>query len=254
MLDYKPDDDLLKDRVILVTGVGDGIGRAAAVSFARYGASVIGLGHTASELASLRDDISAQGAHASSIVIQDLAKFTEGGCKQLAEEIDAEFGQLDGLLNNAAELGILSPLHLYDLDTWSRVMRVNLYIPYLLTRACLPLLKKSEDASVIFTSADVARRGRAYWGAYAVAGSGIEALMRIWADELETNTNVRVNTLDPGPVRTGFQHRAYPGKDTSELLTADDVMPAYLYLIGPDSRGVSGQAFSAQILEDSLDV
>lgn len=247
MLDYKPRKDLLDDRIIMITGAGDGIGRAAALSFARHGAKVIALGRTASKLQSLCEAINRAGHVTPSVVVQDLTKCTPNSFEQLAGEIETECGRLDGLLHNAAELGALAPLHLYDLDAWSTVMRVNLYIPYLLTRSCLPLLKKSKDASVIFTSAQVARRGRAYWGAYAVAGSAIEGLAQVWSDELSASTTVRVNTLDPGSVKTGLQLRAYPGRELTGLPAAAEIMPAYLYLIGPDSRGVSGQALSAQV-------
>lgn len=246
MLDYKPRKDLLADRVVMITGAGDGIGRAAALSFADHGATVIALGRTAAKLESLDEAIGATGSQRPYVVVQDLAKCTQSTCEQLATEIEKEFGRLDGLLHNAAQLGTMSPLHLYELEAWSVVMRVNLYLPYLLTRSCLQLLKESEDASVIFTTAAVARRARAYWGAYAVAGFGVEGMMQVWADELDANTHIRVNTLDPGPVKTGLQMRAYPGKDPTGLLAPEQIMPAYLYLMGPDSCGVSGRAFSAQ--------
>jgi len=125
-------------------------------------------------------------------------------------------------------------------------MQVNLNAPFLLTRACLGLLMKSPDASVVFTSDSVGRQGRAYWGAYGVSKFGIEGLSQILAQEMETNTTVRVNTVNPGPTRTRLRTNAYPGENALALPTPDSLMPAYLYLLGPDSRGVTGRQFDAQ--------
>lgn len=244
MKDYRPRPDLLAGRVILVTGAGDGIGRAAALAFARHGAQVILLGRTVAKLEKVYDEIESQGAQAA-ILPMDLAKATPEQYEQTATTIAQEFGRLDGILHNAAMLGTLTPLELYDLERWGQVLQVNLHAPFLLTRACLPLLKQSPDASVVFTSADVGRRGRAYWGAYGVSQFALEGLAQIWAEELSANTAVRVNTLDPGAVHTAMRVRAYPGSDPAQLAKPDDIMSAYLYLIGPDSRGVTGQALSA---------
>lgn len=244
MKDYRPRPDLLAGRVILVTGAGDGIGRAAALAFARHGAQVILLGRTVAKLEKVYDEIESQGAQAA-ILPMDLAKATPEQYEQTAATIAQEFGRLDGILHNAAMLGTLTPLELYDLERWGQVLQVNLHAPFLLTRACLPLLKQSPDASVVFTSADVGRRGRAYWGAYGVSQFALEGLAQIWAEELSANTAVRVNTLDPGAVHTAMRVRAYPGSDPAQLAKPDDIMSAYLYLIGPDSRGVTGQALSA---------
>ncbi len=242
--DYRPPRDLLAGRVILVTGAGAGIGRAAALAFSAHGASVILLGRTVQKLEAVYDEIEKQNAPAPAIVPVDLALATWKDYAQLADRIGQEFGRLDGLLHNAALFGTLTPLALYDLEQWSDVMRVNLHAPYLLTRACLPLLEKSPDASVIFTSTDVARKGRAYWGAYAVTGFAREGLMQVWADELETNTHIRMNSLDPGPVRTQMRAAAYPGEDPRTLPEPEAIMSMYLYLMGPDSRQVRGQTLS----------
>jgi len=244
--DYSPAPDLLKGRVILVTGAGDGIGRAAALAFAGHGAAVILLGRTVKKLEKAYDDVERLGAPQAAIMPLDLARATGGDYDQLVAGIEREFGRLDGLLHNAAELGTLTPLELYDPELWQRVMQVNLHAPWWLTRACLPLLKKSADASIVFTSADVGRRGRAYWGAYGVSCFAIEGLMQILADELSANTNIRANSLDPGAVRTAMRSRAYPGEDPARLPDPESILATYLYLMGPDSGGASGQAWSAQ--------
>ena len=242
---YTPASDLLAARHILVTGAGDGIGRAAALTFAAHGASVILLGRTASKLEKVYDEIEQRGGPQAAILPLDLAQATPAHYEQVAQTIEKEFGHLDGLLHNAADAGTLTPMELYEPDMWYRVMQVNLHAAWLLTRACLPLLRKSGDASIVFTTADAGRQGRAYRGAYGVSCFGLEGLMQILADECATETRIRVNSLDPGAVRTGMRARAYPGENPRTLPAPEDIMPAYLYLFGPDSRGVNGRALNA---------
>jgi len=241
---YTPASKLLASRTILVTGAGDGIGRAAALAFAAHGASVILLGRTAAKLEKVYDEIEKHGAPQAAILPLDLAQATQAHYQQVAQTIEKEFGRLDGLLHNAADAGTQTPLELYEPDMWYRVMQVNLHAAWLLTRACLPLLRKSDDASIVFTSAGAGRKGRAYRGAYGVSCFGLEGLMQILADECATEGRVRVNSLDPGAVRTGMRARAYPGENPRTLPAPEDIMPAYLYLLGPDSRGVNGRALN----------
>lgn len=246
MKDYRPSLDLLAGRIILVTGAAAGIGKAAALAFARHGATVVLLDRDEKGLESVYDEIERGGGRQPAMIALDLATAAVEHYETIRQQVERELGRLDGLLHNAAELGALAPIELYDLSLWNKVLSVNLYAPLLLTRACLPLLKQSKDASIVFTSADVGRKGRAYWGAYGVSCFAIEGLMQILADELEANTNIRVNSLDPGSVRTAFRLHAYPGEDASALPEPASIMPIYLYLMGPDSHGVTGQTHSAQ--------
>jgi NAD(P)-dependent dehydrogenase (short-subunit alcohol dehydrogenase family) len=244
--DYHPGPDLLKARVILVTGAGDGIGAAAAKSFAAHGATVILLGRTIRKLEIVYDAIEAAGGPQPAIYPMNLEGASPKDYEDLATTLDQEFGRLDGLLHNASELGTLTPLGQYDLEKWTQVMQVNLNAPFLLTRATLDLLKQSNDASLIFTSSSVGRKGRAYWGAYGISKAANENMMQIWADELETNTNIRVNSINPGATRTRMRATAYPGEIPETVPLPEEIMPAYLYLMGPDSKGVTGQQIDAQ--------
>lgn len=241
---YMPSKDLLAGRVILVTGAGRGIGRAVSLALAEHGASVVLLGRTAAALEQVYDTIESRGLPRAAILPLDLATVSPAQCEEVAALIEKELGRLDGLLHNAAELGALAPIEHYDPTLWYRVMQVNVHAPFLLTRACLPLLKKSPDASVVFTSADVGRRGRAYWGAYGVACFAVEGMAQILTDELSANTPIRVNSFDPGPVRTALRARAYPGETSEKLPLPQEVVIPYLYLLGPDSKGTTGQALS----------
>ena len=164
----------------------------------------------------------------------------------MANVISSEFGKLDGLLNNVGILGALSPIENQNIETWYKVQQVNVNATFMLTQACLPLLKSAPTASIIFTSSTVGRKGRAYWGAYAVSKFATEGLMQILADELETNTNVRSNCINPGATRTAMRALAYPGEDASKIITAEQLMPLYLYLISDDSQSVNGQTMDAQ--------
>jgi NAD(P)-dependent dehydrogenase (short-subunit alcohol dehydrogenase family) len=246
MKEYQARPDLLAGRVILITGAGDGIGAAAARACAAHGATVILLGRTTRKLEAVYDAIEQAGHPQAAIYPMNLEGAAPKDYDDLATTIEQEFGRLDGLLHNASLLGTLTPLGQYDIAQWSKVMQVNLNAPFMLTRACLELLKKSDDASVLFTSSSVGRQGRAYWGAYAVSKAANENMMQIWADELEANTTVRANSINPGAVRTSMRARAYPGEDPNTLPKPDEILATYLYLLGPDSKGVQGKQFNAQ--------
>lgn len=242
---YKPNNNLLKDKVILITGAGDGIGRGAAKKFAEYGATIILLGRTTKKLEQVYDEIEQANYPQAAIYPMNLEGASPKDYEDLANTIEQEFGKLDGVLHNASLLGVLTPIEQYDANLWHQVMQVNLNAAFMLTKACLPLLRKSNDASIVFTSSTVGRKGRAYWGAYAVSKFANEGLMQVLADELE-KTNIRVNSINPGRTRTAMRAKAYPAEDPNILKTPEEIMPVYLYLFGEDSKGVSGQAFDAQ--------
>jgi NAD(P)-dependent dehydrogenase (short-subunit alcohol dehydrogenase family) len=244
--EYKPAPDLLNDRVILITGAGDGIGRAVAESFAAHGATVILLGRTIKKLETVYDAIIAAGGPEPAIYPLDLEGANEADYHDLADNIRKEYGRLDGLLHNAGILGILSPIEHYDVATWQRVMHINVNAAFVLTKACLPLLYESQDASLAFTSSGVGGKGRAYWGAYAASKFANEAMMQILADETESRGTLRVNSINPGATRTKMRLAAYPAEDRSKLPEPKDIVGTYLYLFGPDSKGISGEAFNCQ--------
>jgi len=243
---YQPETNLLQDKKILVTGATNGIGATAAQTFAAHGATVILLGRNIKSLELIYDQIVNAGHPQPAIYPLDLEGATDNDYTQLAQTIEQEFYCLDGLLHNAARLDALMPIEQYDLQIWARLMQVNLTAPFLLTRACLPIMKKSASASIVFTSSGVAHRGRAYWGAYAVTKAGCDNLMETLADELETNTKIRVNSIDPGAVRTKMRKLAFPGEDPLTLPEPKDIMATYLYLMGKDSTGQTGNIFSVR--------
>lgn len=234
---------LLKDRTILLTGAANGIGRALGTALAAHGAATILLDKDVHGLEQLYDEIVAAGYPEPALYPLDLKGATADDYATLAETLEKEYQGLDGLVHNAALLGALVPLANLDNEMWFETLQVNLNAPYLLTLACLGLMNKRADASIIFTSDTSGRQGKAYWGAYAVSKAGLEGFMQILADELEANSPVRVNSIDPGPVRTAMRRLAYPGEDVATLNAPEDVVNPFLYLLGPDSKGISGQQF-----------
>jgi NAD(P)-dependent dehydrogenase (short-subunit alcohol dehydrogenase family) len=244
-MQYQPSPTLLKDRVILVTGAGDGLGRAAARAYARHGATVVLLGRTIAKLEHVYDEIASAGGSEPAIYPMDLAGATTEHYEELAVRLQEQLGRLDGLLHNAAVLGTLGPMEQANAAQWSHVLQVNLTAAFQLTRVTLPLLKCAPDASVIFTGASQGRQPRAYWGAYSVSKCALEGLMQVLADELESHTNVRVNSVDPGAVRTKLRASAYAGEDASSLPAPDEVTGVYLYLMGPDGKDKNAQALNA---------
>ncbi|MCC7258993.1 MAG: YciK family oxidoreductase [Gammaproteobacteria bacterium] len=243
---YRAPPELLAGRVILVTGAGEGIGRAAAASFAAHGATLVLLGRTASRLEALYQEIRSAGHAEPAIAVLDLANAQGPAYFDLAQRLQERYGRLDGLLHNAAIFGDRSPIEQYDVGTWQQVMHVDLTAPFVLTQVLLPLLRQSADASIVFTTSGVGRRGRAYWGAYAVAKFGIEGLSQVLADETRNTTRIRVNCINPGATRTRMRRKAYPGEDPASRPEPAAILGAYLYLMGPDSTGVTGESLDCQ--------
>ncbi|TYL48211.1 YciK family oxidoreductase [Marinomonas sp. IMCC 4694] len=247
MFDYNAPSQLLKDKVILVTGAGDGIGKVAALTYAEHGATVILLGRTLKKLEAVYDAIETLGHPQAAIVPLNLDGAAEHDYLELANTIESEFGHLDGLLHNASVLGDRTAISTYNPATFEHVMRVNVTSQFLLNQALLPLLEKSDMASVIFTSSSVGRKAQANWGAYAVSKFATEAMMQLLSSELAIKTpNIRVNCINPGATKTKMRASAYPNEDPTALPNAVDIMPLYLYLMGEDSLAVNGQSIDAQ--------
>ncbi|MCG9723405.1 YciK family oxidoreductase [Shewanella sp. Isolate7] len=245
MLEYQAAKDLLKDKTILVTGAGDGIGRAAALAYAEHGATVILLGKTVKKLEAVYDEIEQAGYPTPAIVPLDLKGATEQNYQDMAETIEQQFGHLDGLLHNASLLGVLGPFEHISMDSVKEVLQVNVVAEIMMTKALLPVMKKAPSASILFTSSSVGRQGRAFWGEYAISKFATEGMMQSLAHEYESS-NLRVNSINPGATRTKMRANAYPAENPQNLKTPEAIMTTYLYLMGDDAKGVTGQQFNAQ--------
>ncbi|TQV86482.1 YciK family oxidoreductase [Aliikangiella coralliicola] len=245
MQDYQPANNLLKDRVILVTGASDGIGKAVAREYAKVGATVVLHGRDIPKLEAVYDEIIADGSPKPAILPLNLLTASAEQFKSLAETIQSELGRLDGILHNAGMISELAPIEFTSAETWNQIIQVNLNAVYLLTNACMPLLRQSPSASIIMTSSGVGKTGRAFWGPYAVSKFAIEGLTQVMADELD-GSNIRVNAINPGATRTKMRAKAYPAEDKYQLKTPEQITPTYLYLMGDDSGTINGQSIDAQ--------
>ncbi|HAF2222783.1 TPA: YciK family oxidoreductase [Salmonella enterica] len=242
---YQPKQDLLQNRIILVTGASDGIGREAALTYARYGATVILLGRNEEKLRRVAQHIADEQHVQPQWFTLDLLTCTAEECRQVADRIAAHYSRLDGVLHNAGLLGEIGPMSEQDPQIWQDVMQVNVNATFMLTQALLPLLLKSDAGSLVFTSSSVGRQGRANWGAYATSKFATEGMMQVLADEYQ-NRSLRVNCINPGGTRTSMRASAFPTEDPQKLKTPADIMPLYLWLMGDDSRRKTGMTFDAQ--------
>ncbi|QEY15059.1 YciK family oxidoreductase [Cellvibrio sp. KY-GH-1] len=240
--DYAIHPNSLADKIILVTGAGDGIGKIAAKTFAACGATVILSGRTMSKLEQVYDEIEAEGYPQPAIYPINFESAVEKDYDDMCNALEDTFGHLDGILFNAADLGERTPISNYSVSAWQRCMQVNVNAPFMLTQAVLPLLERAKDASILFTSSSVAFKGRAFWGAYAASKAAAENFMQTLHDELEGATRIRANSINPGATRTAMRAAAYPAEDPATVKAPESLMPAYVYLLSDDSIGVSGQS------------
>ena len=236
----------LKDKIVLITGAGDGMGKAAAIEYASQGASLILLGRNVKNLEKTHDIISASNAPKPMISLMDLSKADGNDYQELSDNLMNTYGHLDGLLLNAAILGDRSPISQYDISTWVNTIHVNLTSQFILTKSLLPSLEKSTSASVIFTSSGVGKIGKAFWGAYSVSKFGVEGLCQILSDEYQNDKTIRFNCINPGAIQTKMRKSAYPLEDPQKLLTPEDVLDKYVWLMSDVSKEIDGQSIDCQ--------
>jgi NAD(P)-dependent dehydrogenase (short-subunit alcohol dehydrogenase family) len=229
--DFKPTDDLLKDRTILLTGATGGFGKVVSLALAKHGATVILLARNLRMVEALYDQIEQAGYPTPAIYPMNLEGASEHDYQELANNIDTQLGRLDGLIHCAASLGAPTLFAQSDAETWYQVHQVNLHAPYLLTRACLPLLAASDNASILFMTDD---KDGAYWDAYQVSKQGLTAMAQLLAEEY-AGSNLRVNCFNPGKTLTGLQLRAYPAADENDKLPVpQDHVSTFLYLMSAE--------------------
>lgn len=236
----------LAGRVVLVTGATGGIGRAVALAAARQGAQLVLVGRNLLKLQALHTELEQVTPGAALMAQLDLENALARDYDRIADAVTERYGRLDGLVHCAGMLGTLTPVDQYEVPLWCRVMQVNVTAAFALTQVLLPALRRSADASVIFTSSSVGRKGRAYWGAYAVSKFAIEGLMQVLADETSGNSSVRVNALNPGRTRTMMRRQAYPSENLESLPLPETIIDPYLRLLGPRGAGITGQSLDCQ--------
>ena len=244
--DYMPQKNCLRDKIILITGAAGGIGATVSRTFAHYGATVILLDKDVKGLESLSDEMEDAGDVQPALYPMNLEGAKDQDYADLASVIEKEFGRLDGLLHNAARRDPLTPLWRIQLEDWFEILQVNLNAPFMLTCACLDLLNAAQHPSVVFTTDHQSRRHHAYWGTYGISKHAVDGLMKTFADELENQSPIRVNAIDPGPVKTSMRVKTYPGLDPDTMTSPKDIMDSYVYLMDESSRNVNAQIIHAQ--------
>jgi len=237
---------LLKDKIILVTGAGDGIGKSAAISYASRGATVILLGKTKAKLEKVYDEIEKYSYPTPSISLMDFSKADGNDYQKLVDNLIKDYKQLDGLLLNAAILGDRSPIEQYDVAKWVETIHINLTSQFILIKTLLPALRNSNNASVLFTSSGVGKVGKAFWGAYAVSKFGVEGLCQVLSDEHSNDKSIRFNCINPGAVQTNMRKEAYPLENPNDLLHPDEIMNKYVWLMSDESKDIDGQSINCQ--------
>ena len=240
---YQAAPQLLRDRVILITGAGGGLGGALAQACAGLGATVVLVGRTVRKLEAVYDRIVAADGPEPAILPMNLmtAPWTE--YEAVAATIEQNLGRLDGVVHAAAHFKGFARLEELEPREWLDSLQVNLTAPYTLTRVCLPLLRQSPDASVIQISDEGGRDVRAFHGIYGIAKRAADALISGLALELRSESQLRFNSVNPGPMRTGLRTKGYAGESSMATPPPETRLSRLLWLLGPDSRGVSGQTF-----------
>lgn len=236
----------LTNQTILITGAAGGLGSTAALALAKQGASIVLLDKNIPRLEIIYDIILEANGPEPAIYPFDLAGANENQYEELASTVEKKYGSLQGLLHSAVDSGISGPIATLKTAAWGQAININLNAVFLLSRVLLPVMKKSDHASIVFTSDSSARTGRAYSGAYGVSKIAMEGFAKILADELESTQKIRVNTLIPGPVDSPLRKRTYPAENKDILPKMDSLEAVYDYLFSSKSLGVTGQTIDAQ--------
>ncbi len=237
---FQPSESYLQDQVILITGASRGIGKAVALECARLGATVLLIAKDLKRLEHTYDEVLALNAPQPAILNIDLEAATADDYQTIADSIDKEYGRLDGLLHNAGRVGGLTPLQNIEIETWSKLVTLHLHAPFLMSRACIPLLRNSQDPSMLFT---IDETNKAYWGAYGVSKYGQAGLLKILADELDGDQKIRVNGIHPGIVRTDLRTHNYPDINPHEFPAPETVVAPFIYFLGADSKNTTSEIY-----------
>ncbi|WP_457914681.1 YciK family oxidoreductase [Candidatus Hartigia pinicola] len=242
---YQAKNNFLNKKTLLITGAGDGIGREAALTYSRFGASLILVGKTKLKLENVSKEIKALTGKDAKVYELNLLTASLKQYQTLSHKISENYLHLDGVLHNAGLLGVIAPIIEQPANLWHDVIQVNLNAAFMLTQVLIPLLLKAPNASLIFTSSSVGKKGRSGWGAYSASKFAIEGLMQILAEEYK-NSNLRVNCINPGSTRTNMRLSAFPEENQMQLKTPAEIMPTYLYVMSHDSVHQTGISFDAQ--------
>ena len=235
MKDMNFDLNLLKNKNILITGASKGIGKSLSVNLSKYGANVIMLSRNENALDAIYDSLKKKYKTDPCILKCDLENIDDEKSQEIANIISKNYQNLDSIIHNAAILEKMSDIESFDLQTWDKVMRVNLTSSFILSKYLIPLMKSSTTPRIIFTTSSVGKKGKAFWGAYSVSKAGVNALSDILSDELESISNIKVFNFDPKATKTNMRAMAYPAEDPSTIKNPDQLINYYLWMLSEKS-------------------
>lgn len=237
---YIPKKDFLSEKIIIITGATDGIGKALSYSCAKFGAQLLLLGKNEDGLKSLLDSLLKLSGTSHQSYLIDFSIAGENDYIKFSEHIAKQYQAIDSLVLNAGYMEAMQGMRNFQLDTWLTTITINQHAPFMLAKSCIPLLERSDDPSIVFSTHECSK---AYWGAYGAAKSAQAGMMKILANELDGDKPIRVNGVDPAPVRTKLRLTNFPGINPENFAAPDKVVAPYLYFIGPDSKGVTGMNY-----------
>jgi len=237
---YTPADGALAERTILITGAATGIGRAMARAAADAGATVVLLDRQLRGLEKVYDEIEKDGGPQPALYPLDLLGASPDDYAELVDRLWDSLGGIDTLVHNAAELGQPAPLAHYDIESWYRTLQINLNAPFLLTRACLPLLLAAQSPRLLFVSDSAGRQGKPFTGAYGVSKWGLEGLLQTLVAELPDDTPLLASSVNPGPVRTALRRKAYPAEPAESHPPPESVAGRLLFTVDPANPVTQG--------------
>ena len=229
-------DNQLEGKNILITGASNGIGKSLAINLSKFGANVIMLSKDEVVLDSIYDEIKEEFKTDPMILKCDLADLDENKSQEISNIIAENYTRLDAIIHNAAILEKMSNIENYDLLTWEKVLKVNLTSVFILSKYLIPLMESSLTPRIIFTTSNVGRNGKAFWGAYSVSKAGINALSEILSDELETISNIKVFNFNPKATQTSMRALAYPAEDPNSQKKPDSLIKYYLWMLSENSN------------------
>jgi len=235
MKDMNFDLNLLKDKNILITGASNGIGKSLSENLSKYGANVIMLSRNENALDAIYDSLKEKYKTDPCILKCDLEDLDDKKSQEIANIISKNYQNLDSVIHNAAILEKMSDIESFDLQTWDKVMRVNLTSAFILSKYLIPLMKSSTTPRIIFTTSSVGKKGKAFWGAYSVSKAGVNALSNILNDELESISNIKIFNFDPKATQTNMRALAYPAEDPSTIKNPDQLINYYLWMLSEKS-------------------
>ena len=235
MKDMNFDLNLLKNKNILITGASNGIGKSLSENLSKYGANVIMLSRNENALDAIYDSLKKKYQTNPCILKCDLENIDDEKSQEIANIISKNYQNLDSIIHNAAILEKMSDIESFDLQTWDKVMRINLTSAFILSKYLIPLMKSSTTPRIIFTTSSVGKKGKAFWGAYSVSKAGVNALSDILSDELESISNIKVFNFDPKATKTNMRAMAYPAEDPSANKNPDQLINYYLWMLSEKS-------------------